>query len=208
MAGSRVRRARLDRAVDGWRSSLRTVSRSTASRSLVVNAATVASASSQRVEERGAASVEAATPTGDENGSTPVVSVTTAMKTPTSSPVTIAYDRVRLIRRSISYMRNEGKPRATPFRDRYGPPAGRITCGREADAGPRAPAVRRGVVPRDRRRVVRRRLGCGPSDRQDRARGLDDRPDARGRRRSWRTRLRRGAAVRDLRARRRGGCAA
>jgi hypothetical protein len=49
-----------------------------------------------------AASVEAATATGDENGSTRVVSATTPTNTPTSIAVRSAYEIVRLTSRSIS----------------------------------------------------------------------------------------------------------
>jgi hypothetical protein len=49
-----------------------------------------------------AASVEAATATGDENGSTRVARTTMPRNVPTRRPVTIAYEIVRLISRSIS----------------------------------------------------------------------------------------------------------
>ena len=57
---------------------------------------------SERVEQSTAARVDAATATGEEKPSTLVTSVTTPTYTPTTRPVTMAYDSVRLIRRSIS----------------------------------------------------------------------------------------------------------
>ena len=49
-----------------------------------------------------AASVDAATPTVEENGSRSVVSATRPMNVPASRAVRIAYESVRLISRSIS----------------------------------------------------------------------------------------------------------
>jgi hypothetical protein len=57
-----------------------------------------------------AISVEAATPTWPGNGRTWVASVTTPMYTPTTSPVTSAYESVQLMILSISYSRNFKMP--------------------------------------------------------------------------------------------------
>src|SRR5580700_11609418 len=101
--------------------SSRTESRFTASFRRVANAATVWSASYRaRLNRRStafwtrrrsglnsaaAARVEAATATGVWTRNTWVVSSTSPAYTPTSSPVTIAYARVREMIRSISYSR-------------------------------------------------------------------------------------------------------
>ena len=97
-----------------------TESRSTVSCSRAANAATVWSASYRaRLNRRStirctrrrsglnsaaAASVAAATSTGEENDAAPA-SATTPAYTPMSSPVTMAYARVREISRSMSYSR-------------------------------------------------------------------------------------------------------
>ena len=57
------------------------------------------------VNNAAAASVEAATPTGEENGSTRSSARPEPRNSATSDPVTIAYDSVRLISRSMSYSR-------------------------------------------------------------------------------------------------------
>jgi hypothetical protein len=59
-------------------------------------------AGAQGEKRAAAASVEAATPTGLENGRTLVVSSTIPANTPTSRPVRSAYESVREISRSMS----------------------------------------------------------------------------------------------------------